>query len=99
MQSTGNSLNQDTGYAPNLIQVASPQANWVESSSVIGDQPLFERMVLFDCDAVSEDQLAVRQGDIVTIWQADDDEWWYASSTHTVTGEERWGWVLAAACH
>ncbi|KAJ2963631.1 hypothetical protein NQZ79_g1368 [Umbelopsis isabellina] len=99
LQSTGNSLNQDTGYAPNLIQVASPQANWVESSSVIGDQPLFERMVLFDCDAVSEDQLAVRQGDIVTIWQADDDEWWYASSTHTVTGEERWGWVLAAACH
>lgn len=98
LQSTGNSLNHDTGYAPNVIHVASPQPNWAESSSVNGDQPLFERMVLFDCDAASEDQLAVRQGDIVTVWQADDDEWWYASSTHTVTGEERWGWVLAAVC-
>lgn len=84
------------------MAVASRDDTWSDSSSFRGggggDRPLFERVIMFDCDSQNPDQLAVRQGDVVTVWQADDDEWWYASSTHTVTGEENWGWVLAAAC-
>lgn len=81
------------------MQVTQRDDAWSDSSSfAVGDRPLFERVIMFDCNAEDRDQLSVRQGDVVTIWQADDDEWWYASSTHTVTGEESWGWVLAAAC-
>jgi len=96
---TGSNFSYDTAPLPPTMQVTQRDDAWSDFSSfALGDRPLFERVIMFDCNAEDRDQLSVRQGDVVTIWQADDDEWWYASSTHTVTGEESWGWVLAAAC-
>ncbi|KAG2184031.1 hypothetical protein INT44_009042, partial [Umbelopsis vinacea] len=93
-QRTGSSFSNDV--FSNSISLASHEDSWSDSgSSALGDRPLFERVIMFDCDSGNQDQLSVRQGEMVAIWQADDDEWWYASCKHN--GQENWGWVLAAA--
>ncbi|KAF7723454.1 hypothetical protein EC973_002007 [Apophysomyces ossiformis] len=60
-------------------------------------EPMFECVLLYDYEPQNADELCVRQGDTILVWDKDgEDTWWYGSLVDA--SDLRYGWVPAYYC-
>ncbi|KAG0180166.1 hypothetical protein DFQ29_001144 [Apophysomyces sp. BC1021] len=93
-RSTTSSISDvDTSSNPMTNDSPTQKTDDMEEQS----EPIFECVALYDYEPENTDELCIRQGNTILVWQKDDeDTWWYASIVDAPA--HQYGWIPAYYC-